>query len=309
MKLSIIVVSWNTSELLKACLESVRLNLSGKTAYEVIVVDNASNDGSAKMVEMLFPGVRLIKNTKNRGFGEAVNQAAKISSGDFILLLNSDAQLLDDGLETDLLPFISQDPTIGVITGKMVDPSNKPAPCYFAFPKFWNLVKAYTLDLLCKIGQDVRGRSINYYLQWEGKKIWEVDWVSGGYLMLRRCLLKDDEIFDQRLFMYFEDVLLCRKVQELGYKTVYMETAPVMHIHGGSAKKIKKETTCFSFESSRIYILEIYSDAILRLYDLMLRSIWYIFCISFSLASLGVIPRLKEKANLFFYLLKKEKLN
>ena len=183
MKLSIIVVSWNTSELLKSCLKSVQLNMSGTISYEIIVVDNASCDGSAEMVKRLFPEVRLIQNTKNIGFGAAVNQAAKISSGDSILLLNSDAQLLDDGLEKDLIPIISQDTAIGILTGKMVDSSNKPTPSYFAFPNFWYLVKAYSLDLVYKIGQDVRGRSRKYYNQWNEKKIWEVDWVSGGYLM------------------------------------------------------------------------------------------------------------------------------
>src|ERR1700759_3275630 len=118
VKLSIIIVNWNTRDITRDCLRSIREHVSGLT-YEVIVVDNASGDGSAEMICSEFPDVRLIANDDNLGFGRANNQAMRVAKGEYLFLLNSDTVILDNAIER-LLAFMAADPAIGIAGCKLL---------------------------------------------------------------------------------------------------------------------------------------------------------------------------------------------
>ena len=118
VKLSIVIVNWNTKDLLKDCLDSVVSKLDGRVSYEIFVVDNASSDKSAAMVRSHFPTVHLIENSENVGFGRANNQASALASGEYILLLNSDTRLVGDDTD-EVLHYLDDHPAVGIATGKM----------------------------------------------------------------------------------------------------------------------------------------------------------------------------------------------
>ena len=155
-RLSIIIVNWNTRDLLDRCIDSVILHLEGTITFEIIVIDNASADSSTAMVESRYPHINLIKNADNIGFANAVNQGAMIASGRLLLLLNSDATLLDGQLSY-IVDMIEQDPGIGIATGKMVDGSGHVIPAYYRFPGFLYLIKSYTLDRIYTLDHQIRG--------------------------------------------------------------------------------------------------------------------------------------------------------
>src|ERR1041384_535115 len=117
-KLSIIIVNWNTRDITRDCLRSVREHVSG-IAYEIIVVDNASSDGSVEMIRAEFPDVRLIANDANLGFGRANNQAMRVARGELFFLLNSDTVIFDDAIQ-QLVKFITDDPAIGIAGCKLL---------------------------------------------------------------------------------------------------------------------------------------------------------------------------------------------
>lgn len=300
---SIVIVNWNTEQLLDLCIASIYRHLSSIEHYQIIVVDNFSSDGSVKMVEQNYPGVELIKNTDNAGFGAAVNQAQVLCKGEYILQLNSDAQLLDDGVAS-LIDIMNEDTEIGVITGLMQDEYDIATPSYFSFPKYAQLIKSFSFDLIKKIGSGNRGKDRGASKTVTGFDVLDVDWVSGGYMLIRKTALAGQPIFDKRLFMYFEDTLLCSRMWSQGHRVTFSPIAPILHAAGGSGKKIKTKTTGFSFESSRIYISEVYGGTALRFYNITLCFLWVVFSLLFGLLSLLGVEKGRIKAELFKYLLR-----
>ncbi len=301
-QLSIVIVNWNTRDLLQLCIDSILNNLSSYNNYEIIIVDNGSTDDSVVMVETLYPEVNLIKNRKNVGFGAAVNKAQLSCNGEYILLFNSDAKFLDDGIN-DLILILDNDNTIGAITGLMYNEENVLTPAYYSFPKYRQLIKSFTLDIIKKTGKGVRAkdRGISHLIN--GHKVYDVDWVSGGYMLIRKAAIDGDSIFNENIFMYFEDTLFCRKLWNMGYRVTYSSVAPVIHAQGSSGKKIRKKTVRYSLESSRLYISEAYGEEYLSSYNLILSLSWRISVAILWLLSVLGIKKARDKIELLNYLL------
>ena len=271
--LSVIIVSWNTREMLEMCIASVVMHLRSIVNVEIIVVDNASSDGSAEMIESGYPFVHLIKNNKNIGFANAVNQGAIFSSGRMLLLLNSDARLMDARLML-AMGVLESDSSVGIATGQMVDGEGKEIPAYYRFPGFLYLVKSYTLDRVYTLGHQMRGRVRKCARNQDGTRICDVDWVSGGYLLVKRELLADYGLLDPRIFMYYEDALLCKRAWDTGYRVVFVDDASVLHERGASAKQVRVKAIRYSYESSRLYIQSMYGDDTLKWYETVNRGMW-----------------------------------
>lgn len=308
-KLSVIVVSWNTRDLVNRCLASVYRHLAPRLELELIVVDNASTDNTARMIREQYPQIVLLENTINIGFAPAVNQAAAESSGDYLLLLNSDAELLDSGI-TDILKGMDKYRDIGVATGRMVDDKGKKIPPYYRFPRFADLIKSYSVDRVKKIGRPLRGKVRGRVNDDHDIPIYEVDWVSGGYLVVRNELIQPDGLFDNRIFMYYEDVLLCRRAWDSGYRVVYMDCAAVKHALGASAKKVRVEAVRYSYESSRHYICTVYGTRVLRRYETLNRWIWRLVLGMMAIGQrLGMKQQVAPKQALFKRLLSVERIS
>jgi GT2 family glycosyltransferase len=302
VKICIIVVSWNTADALRDCLLSIFKNITTLT-FHIIVVDNASDDDSTRVVEDEFPSVELVKNKENIGFGGAINQVAGRIIADYIFLLNSDAKLVGDDLSR-LIAIMDSDHTIGIATGKMYNIQGDPTPGYFAFPSLFYLLKAHTINLVRKYGAGIRGKARKCCHTQNEIQICDVDWVSGGYLIIRRELIGSGPMFDPRLFMYYEDALLCRSVWSMGRRVVYVALADVYHEQGKSSKQRQNKSLLTSFKSSRVYVQEVYGRQYLKLYDLLVRGSWvFIKSMMQLLCYFGFTNKAGKKVKQFQYLI------
>ena len=207
IKLSIVILNYNTEGLLRQCLSS----LPKRPDYQTIVVDNASTDNSVAMVQKEFPWVTLVKNRENYGFTKGNNAAKKVAKGEDVLFLNSDTEVYPGTLER-MVRFMDETPQAGISTC-MVELPNK--GMYYAshrgFPTPWNSL-LYFLGL----PSDYRG---NLKLL---STIHEIDACSGTFLLIRKKLLDKIGWFDEDYFSYGEDIEMCYRVKELGYKVYFV---------------------------------------------------------------------------------------
>jgi N-acetylglucosaminyl-diphospho-decaprenol L-rhamnosyltransferase len=225
--LSIVIVNYNTRDLLVHCLRSVFVTLDVMSA-EVWVVDNASTDGSSEMVVASFPKVRLIRNAHNVGFAAANNQALCQTEGRFLFLLNSDATLLPNSLLILRETLVKQE-SLGICGPCLLNPDGSIQPSWGDFPTPTTefLFQSFLFKLWpCRFPY---GRRIHFLLRPTYQRFQWVDWVTGAAFMLRR------EVFDQvgglpeGNFMYGEDLEYCVRARQAGFKVAYVPTAKVYH--------------------------------------------------------------------------------
>jgi len=236
-KLTIVIVNWNTRELLLACLRSIRPQDLPFTV-EIIVVDNASTDQSVEAVKTQFPEVVVICNQTNLGFAKANNQAIKIARGEYILLLNSDAVLLDDAL-TQMAGLLEEKAEVAAVGTKLLNGDHSLQLSACGFPTVATLVfEALFLDRLFPRSR-VFGQ---YYLTyWDHNDVRAVGYVAGACLMVRGSVIADIGPLDEGYFMYAEEMDWCYRMSQRGYRTFYLPTAEVIHYGGQSSKIVRGE--------------------------------------------------------------------
>jgi len=220
-------VSYNTHAFLDHCLESVL----AQRPREVIVVDNASTDGSAAMVAARFPGVALRANKSNRGFGAAANQAISMCSTPYILLLNADTRLHSGTLEA-LATYLDEHPSAGIVGPRLLNMDGTAQPSYFPYPTPLTVLLDFSRlrDLLRWIS-DLRGRWVPGR---RGLQPRVVPWVLGAALGIRKAAFDAAGGFDEGFFMYCEETDLCYRLETLGWKTHFTPAARVWHVGGAS---------------------------------------------------------------------------
>jgi len=228
--LSVTICSWNTAGDLRACLESLR-SVADEARFEVIVVDNASSDGSPDMVEKEFPEVRLLAQRSNLGFTGGHNLAFRERQGKHALPLNSDT-VVHPGAIAGLLDYLTQNPEVGILGPKLLNPDGS---LQFSCRRFPNPVAALFRNTpLGRLFPNNRF-SREYLMQdWDHASPREVDWVSGAALLVRGELLDRLGGFDEGYFMYCEDVDLCKRAWQAGAKVVYLPSAVITHAIGRS---------------------------------------------------------------------------
>jgi GT2 family glycosyltransferase len=226
--LSIAVISYNTRDLLLACLQSVQ-DRATDVDYEVIVVDNASRDGSVEAVRARFSRATVIANAGNDGFAKACNQAAAVSSGRYLLLLNSDTVMQRHTLRT-MVTCLEQHLDIGAVSCLQRDEQGRVLQSCFPFPSIRDHVR-YSEALPTVVRRLVGTMSPMDFTQSQ-----DVDWANGACLMVRKSLYDRLGGLDERFFMYFEDVDLCRRVQQLGYRVRHVAEGEVVHLLGRSSR-------------------------------------------------------------------------
>jgi len=232
--LSIIIVNYNVRDFLMHTLESIRSAVSN-IAHEIIIVDNASVDGSVEMVKNQFPDVKLIENHVNNGFAAANNQAMKVSSGKFIALINPDTVMQEDTFSS-MLEFMEDHADAGAATCKILNPDGSfsvdsrhsiPTP----MTAFWKQIGFHRLFPKSKIF----GRYNLTYL--DENEIYPVDAISGSFMFIRRKAFEEVGYLDEDYFMYCEDVDYCYRVKKAGWKIYYAPVSDIIHYKGESTKK------------------------------------------------------------------------
>lgn len=237
MKLSIIIISYNTKDLVKKCLFSLK-----NSEAEIIVVDNNSEDGTQDMVNNDFPEVNLIINKNNFGFAKANNQGIKIAKGDYILLLNSDTQVKSEAIDK-LVGFAELHSEAGVVSARLLNQDGSVQPSIYRLPTIVNAIKEFWL------GQS--GLAEKYFLN--SLKAEEVEAVVGAVFLIPKTVIQKVGLLDEHYFMYFEDLDYCRRVRLDGYKVYYLPEAEVFHYHGASGKNLGNQINRWLIESSKIY--------------------------------------------------------
>ena len=230
MELSIVILSYNAKDLTVACLESVisqyKKELIDKE-IEIIIIDNNSSDESAPEVLKIknkISNLALIQNKENMGFARGCNIGANAAKGRYILFLNSDTQVLDRGF-LSMTDFLDKNPQIALLGGKLENNDGSIQP---SAGKFYNLVNL----IIMLLGLERLG-----FLRSSPDKIQKVDWVSGACMMVRRNIFEKLNGFDDKLFMYMEDMEICFRAQELGYSTYFYPHLKLKHKSLGSSNR------------------------------------------------------------------------
>ena len=226
---SVIIVSYNTRELLRECIESILCEQGDGLGVEVIVVDNASADGSAAMVAERFPQVRLIANPDNRGFGAACNQGLEVARGRYALILNADIRAQPGALQR-LVEFMDAHPDAAICGGQLRYPDGRIQPsCARNLTLWWVFCEQ---SMLAKLFPRARLFGGYWRTHWDFSATIETEQVMGACMMLRRPFPR----FDEDYFLYCEDTDLCYRVRQAGGKIYYVHDAVFVHHLGASGE-------------------------------------------------------------------------
>lgn len=234
---SIIIVNWNTREILRDCLKSVYEN-AGPVDLRVIVVDNASTDGSVEMVKSEFGRVQLIANSENRGFAAANNQGMAVAMGRYVLLLNSDTLVLD-GAIAKTVAFADAHPEAAVLGCRVLNRDRSVQPTCFLYPSLLNLL----LDVtgLSKMAPHSRFFGRARMTWWTRDDVREVEVVTGCFMLVRREAIDRVGVMDDGFFMYGEETDWCYRFRQAGWKVLFAPCGQIIHLGGASSRRVAGE--------------------------------------------------------------------
>ncbi len=286
MKLSIIIVNYNVKHFLEQCILSVKKALAGIEG-EIYVVDNNSVDGSVEMIQSKFSEVKLIANKENTGFSKANNQAIRIASGEYILLLNPDTIVEEDTFST-CIQFMDLHQDAGALGVKLIDgkgnylPESKrglPTPSV-AFYKIFGLSKLFP-----------KSRTFGkYHLGYLDKEETnEIEILSGAFMFMRKTALDKVGLLDETFFMYGEDIDLSYRIQLAGFKIYYHPKTRVIHYRGESTKKSSINYVFVFYQAMIIFAKKHFSQKNARLFTLLIQ------CAVYFRAALSILTRIISK--------------
>jgi len=232
VEISVVIPSWNTRDYLRACLETLRA--APKPTMELIVVDNGSEDGSAELVTELEPDATLIGNARNEGFARACNQGMRVARGRYVLLLNTDTEIRGDALRL-LYEFLEEHREYAAVAPRLVHPDGSTQRTVQEFPNLKTALFFSTpLERWFPKSRELR----RYFMRdWDQASSRDVDQPPAACLLIRKEVLDEIGLFDEELWLFYNDVDLARRVKAAGWKTRYLAEAEVVHHVGGSTSK------------------------------------------------------------------------
>lgn len=258
--LSIIIVNYNVKEFLLNLLDSILISAKNISS-EIIVVDNASDDGSVEILRERFPNVKLIANKINVGFGSANNQAMKIAAGNYFLLINPDTIVREDTF-SKMIEFFEKTPQVGIAGCKVLNPDGTlQLACRRSFPGPWtSFTKVIGLSRLFPKSRVFARYNLTYLNE---NQTYEVDAVSGAFLMIRRDVYEKVGGFDEQFFMYGEDLDLCYRAQKSNFKVYYVHTTEIIHYKGESTKRSSIDETKVFYNAMHLFVRKHLSSSFL----------------------------------------------
>ncbi|MBN2090303.1 glycosyltransferase family 2 protein [candidate division KSB1 bacterium] len=250
---SIIIVNWNTADLMRDCLNSIpRTKPDGK--YEIIVVDNASNDDSVAVIKQNFPDSILITNTENLGFARATNIGIKASRGEIILLLNSDAELKSKQIFEQVERFLMNHADVGIVGVSLIFPDGMPQASGGKFVSNWELFKQQILFLDSPLFHRIKrklGTATN-------SQFYSLDYVTGACLFVRRRVLDEIGLLDENFYIYGEDMEFCYRARQHGWRSVILPSLQAIHLKSQSTKKNLEQILIHSIKNNCFLIEQFY---------------------------------------------------
>lgn len=290
-EVSVIIVSYNTCELLRECIESLLCAEGDPEVLEIIVVDNASSDGSAALVAERFPQVRLIANPDNRGFGAACNQGLDIARGRYALILNADIRA-QQGALSRLVAFMDAHPDAAICGGQLRYPDGRIQPsCARELTLWWVFCEQ---SMLAKLFPHTRLFGGYWRTEWDFGATIETEQVVGACMMLRRPFPR----FDEAYFLYCEDTDLCYRVRQAGGTIYYVHDAVFIHHLGASGKPQRAQMVIYYNRGKERYFRKFHGEWQARLCRWMNKSG---VLLRVLMGGVGVVLTLGKRARLRQY--------
>jgi len=266
LDLSIIIVNYNVKEFLLNLLHSIE-KASEHLTKEIIIVDNASDDGSVEFIRSKFPSVILIDNKTNVGFGKANNQGLAVAKGEYILLINPDTVVSEDTFEK-MIAFFNSHPEAGLAGCKILNSDGSlQLACRRSFPGPWtSFTKVTGLSTLFPNSRLFAKYNLTYL---DENKTYEVDAISGSFMMMKKEVYEKTGGFDEQFFMYGEDLDLCYRIKKAGFKVYYVHTSRIIHYKGESTKRSSLDETKIFYDAMYVFVKKHFAsfflvEAILR---------------------------------------------
>lgn len=228
-KLSIIIVTYNSSQHIKDMLLSIEKQTN--TSYEIIVVDNNSQDQTIAQIYASRVKVSLLKQKENLGFSKASNLGVKDAKGEYLLFLNPDTRILDHAID-NLFNFLKSMDDVGIVAPQLIEDNGNIQPSVRNLPTLTNAIKEYYLNIK---------KSYEPFVP-VGNSPQEIESVVGAAMMIPKNIYLNSGCFDEKFFMYYEDIDLCKKIKKLGYKIMYLPNITLKHTVGASAKTNPKSS-------------------------------------------------------------------
>lgn len=227
-KLSIIILNYKTKHLLRLVLKNL-LQLNINLPYEIIVVDNASHDGSVEMVQQLYPQVRLIASSENTGHARGNNLGIRSAQGDYLLIMNSDIIFFQPDDITRIIEYLDTHPAVAILGPKLMNGDGSVQnSCFRPYSNFTPLYRRTPLGKLPWAKRDLERHLMSDF---DHGQLQEVDWVLGAVLFVRQAVLERVGNLNENFFLYFADFELCDRVRRHGYKVIYYPSVTIVHYH------------------------------------------------------------------------------
>ncbi len=234
MKLSVIIVSWNVRNDILNCLCSLDGALFSRS-FETIVIDNASSDGSVWEIRKEFPKVKCIDNGRNYGFAKANNQGVKSAKGEYLFFLNPDTIMHSGALEY-LIDFMDNNKDVGMCGPKLLNDDGSIQRSVRRFPSYRGALYRFTFLRYFKIFKNSYQRWLMRDFDYQSQR--DVDQLMGAALLVRKSIIEKQGGFDERYFMYYEEVDLCYRIKQNGWRIVYLPQACITHLGGRSSQQV-----------------------------------------------------------------------
>jgi len=266
INLSIIIVSWNTQELLANCLEAIKNDLAGMAGLrtETFVVDNASSDGSPAMVGGRFSWVKLLKSEQNMGFAGANNLAFGQCSGRYVLLLNPDTEIRPGGLAA-LIDFMETNPKVGAAGARLLNSDGSLQQSCYRSP-----TPGRELWLLFHLDKLFPGYVTYNMTEWDTDLPRQVEVLKGACMLLRREIIGREALFDDAYFMYSEEVDLCNRIHRAGWSLYWVPQAQVVHHEGQSTRQAAASMFLHLYRAKLLYFRKNGGQRAARFYKVVL---------------------------------------
>lgn len=290
-RISFVIVNWNTRDLVLACIESIRQNAPGE--HEIVVVDNASSDGSAAAVRSLFPAVTLIENAENLGYARANNQAIRVAAGEYVCLINSDA-VLTPGAAALAVAFMDETPRAGLCGVQLLNEDGSRQNSIANMPTL--LTELTNKSLLRRL------RPARY----PGKEHpfpgpVEVESVIGACMFVRAAAIREAGLLDERYFFFLEETDWCQGMRNAGFRVYHLPGVRVVHYQGRSARKVRVRARIEYWRSRYLFFAKHRGRptcAALRAGLLARLSVDLAVTLAGNLLTLFLVPRLRAKLRL-----------